>query len=78
MHATCTTNPIISDLMILMIYSEEYTLYGFSLCNFLQSFIKSSLLSQTIILNTMFYSHTYIHTHTHNLVLVFDVFAITF
>jgi len=74
LYATCYTPVVILDLNTLMIFGEEYKLWSFSLRNFLQSPVTSSLLGPNILFSALFSGtlnyvfplmpQTKFHTHT--------------
>ena len=53
-HATCSTNLILLDLITRIILGEEYRSLISSLCSFPHSPVTSSLLGPNILLNTLF------------------------
>jgi hypothetical protein len=54
MHATCLAYLIVPELICLMIFGEEYYLWSFSLCNFLNYPVTSSFLGANILLRYLF------------------------
>jgi hypothetical protein len=54
MHATCPSNFIFLDLIILIIPGKEYKLGRSSLCSFLQPSFTSFVFSQNFLLSTLF------------------------
>ena len=74
MRATCSAHLILLDFITRTVLGEEYKSFSSSLCNHLHSPVTSSLLGQSILLNTMFSntsasfppstSATKFHTHS--------------
>jgi hypothetical protein len=54
LHATCLTDLILLDLIILIILGEKYKSRSSSVCSFLHPPVTSSLFHQNIILNALF------------------------
>ena len=54
LYTTCPTHLIHLDLIIWMIFSEQYRIYSLSLCSPLHSPVTSSLLGPNVFLNTLF------------------------
>ena len=53
-HAICPAHFILLDLITPIIFGEDYSSFGSSLCSILHSPITLSLLGQNILLNTLF------------------------
>jgi hypothetical protein len=66
-HATCPTQLILLDLIMLYILGEKYEFWSSPLCSFLQPSVTSSLFSPHIFLSTCvppLKTETKFHTHT--------------
>jgi hypothetical protein len=61
MSATCSSHFILFDMIILILFDEEYKLWSWSLCHFLQPLIILFLLGPNILLSTLF-SHRQCHS----------------
>ena len=60
-HATCSTNPNLLDLITRIIFVEAYRPPSSSLCSFLHSPVTSSLLGLNILLSTLFSNTLSLH-----------------